>query len=225
MSQELDFSQREFSRPMLDLLKVIRGQVEASVGNAEALRPLLMCVRLVCRIFYSLNAFGLSEHMEAQLDEWMGEFLALLKVDTNVLDDPDPEKETPLEAVKVRLRRAESRGRKRAEGGDRGGGGGREADAATESLDSLFDAGADELGGAETVGPERRLLSAKTSTCLWSDARRSSRSSWGRLSPSFGSCFSRCELNGAPSCLLGQSCSSFLPFTSSFPCQEQTLLH
>jgi hypothetical protein len=101
VSQELDFSQREFSRPILDLLKVIRGQVEASVGNAEALRPLLLCARLVCRIFFSLNAFGLSEHMEVQLSEWMNEFLALLKVDTNVLDDSDPEKETPLESVKV----------------------------------------------------------------------------------------------------------------------------
>lgn len=101
VNSELDFSQKGFSRPSLDLLKTIRQQAMAALNNADALRPLLVCIRLICRIFYSLNSFGLSDHIEEQLNEWMEEFLALLKLDTNVLDDPDPDKETPLDAVKV----------------------------------------------------------------------------------------------------------------------------
>jgi len=101
LSRELDYAQKQFSRPALAMLQQIRAQAAAAAGDAAALRPLLRCARLVCRIFFSLNSLGLSEHIEEQLKEWMSEFHMLLKIETAVLDEPDPEKESPLDSLKA----------------------------------------------------------------------------------------------------------------------------
>jgi exportin-2 (importin alpha re-exporter) len=102
LSRELDYSQREFSTPALGMLKRVREQMALVLNDVNALRPLVLCARLLCRIFFSLNALGLSEVVEEQLKEWMAEFHALLQINTAVLDETDPEKESALDAVKVR---------------------------------------------------------------------------------------------------------------------------
>lgn len=102
LSRELDYSQREFSGTALEMLKAVRGQMGAVMADGAALRPLLLCARLVCRIFFSLNALGLSETVEEQLKDWMGEFHGLLAIDTAVVDESDPDKESALDAVKAR---------------------------------------------------------------------------------------------------------------------------
>mmetsp|Transcript_40918 Transcript_40918/g.105829 ORF Transcript_40918/g.105829 Transcript_40918/m.105829 type:complete len:971 (-) Transcript_40918:235-3147(-) len=101
LSRELDYSQREFSGTALEMLKAVRGQMGAVMADGAALRPLLLCARLVCRIFFSLNALGLSETVEEQLKDWMGEFHGLLAIDTAVVDESDPDKESALDAVKA----------------------------------------------------------------------------------------------------------------------------
>ncbi len=61
LSEELTYCQGLTQQPLLDKLRSLRGALPAAGTNAEALRPLIAGIRLVCRIFYSLNSLGLTD--------------------------------------------------------------------------------------------------------------------------------------------------------------------
>ena len=75
-----------------------------SPAAGDALEQLLQTARLCCRIFFSLNIFGLSELYESCLKEWMDLFHQCL-----ILELPaaaaaaaaDPERESPLDSLKA----------------------------------------------------------------------------------------------------------------------------
>ena len=58
--QELESSQNMFAGPLLDTLKKLSRQIPACLAEPVLLRQLLSSVRYVCRIFFSLNAPGLT---------------------------------------------------------------------------------------------------------------------------------------------------------------------
>ena len=61
LSEELTYCQGLTQQPLLDKLRALRAALPAAATNADALRPLMAGIRLVCRIFYSLNSLGLTD--------------------------------------------------------------------------------------------------------------------------------------------------------------------
>uniref|UniRef100_A0A7S3VJD6 Importin N-terminal domain-containing protein n=1 Tax=Dunaliella tertiolecta TaxID=3047 RepID=A0A7S3VJD6_DUNTE len=100
MVQELAGSQEAFAPALLKTQMMLSAQLPQTVDPA-ALRTLLASVRLVFRIFFSLNAPGLTPLIESQLDQWMAEFHTYLALPDNpALAEADPEKESALDAVR-----------------------------------------------------------------------------------------------------------------------------
>lgn len=101
---ELAASQDVFATPALEALQKISKQLPALVasGQPEPLRTAVSTLRLLCRIFYSLNSPGLTPLVESQLDAWMAEFHAFLALsDAPALSEADATKEAPLDALKA----------------------------------------------------------------------------------------------------------------------------
>ena len=61
LSEELRYCQGLTQQPLLDKLRSLRLALLAAATNADALRPLMASIRLICRIFYSLNSLGLTD--------------------------------------------------------------------------------------------------------------------------------------------------------------------
>jgi exportin-2 (importin alpha re-exporter) len=126
--RELESSQNAFAPPCLRALDRLAADARAAAaaGDAHALRVALSSARLACRIFYSLNAPGLTPLIESQLDDWFGAFhfwmsweepavapAAAAGASATAADpktaaaarpllyDPDPERESPLDALKA----------------------------------------------------------------------------------------------------------------------------
>jgi exportin-2 (importin alpha re-exporter) len=128
--RELEASQNAFAAPALRALQRLAAdaRAQAAAGDAAALRVALSSARLACRVFYSLNAPGLTPLIESQLDDWFGAFhfwmsweepmvvvsgdgvvvsasqqqtSATTATKRPLLYDPDPERESPLDALKA----------------------------------------------------------------------------------------------------------------------------
>lgn len=100
MIEELEQSQKAFASVALESLQRMSSLVPQYQGDLEQLKLVLSTVRLICRIFFSLNSPGLTELIESQLDAWMNEFHTYLSYENPALDEKDPEKESVLDGVK-----------------------------------------------------------------------------------------------------------------------------
>ncbi|KAL6747498.1 Cse1-domain-containing protein [Haematococcus lacustris] len=100
MVAELVNSQNVFAAPLLAAQRRLAAQLAAGPDPASQ-RSILSSIRLVFRIFYSLNGPGLTPLMEGQLDEWMAEFHTFLtRADDPALAEADSEKESVGDAVR-----------------------------------------------------------------------------------------------------------------------------
>ena len=72
--KELKYVLDTFVGPLLELMKEVSAAIQSNGGNPELLVSLFSCMRLICRIFYSLNSQELPEVFEDNMDAWMGEF-------------------------------------------------------------------------------------------------------------------------------------------------------
>lgn len=68
--------------------------VAAAAGNKEALTLLMRALRLGNDIFYSLNVFGLSETVEAQMEGWMKSWHQWLQFTDPCLKESDTDVES-----------------------------------------------------------------------------------------------------------------------------------
>ncbi|KAG1661631.1 hypothetical protein FOA52_002861 [Chlamydomonas sp. UWO 241] len=99
MVHELEGSQNTFAVPLLETMVKLARMLPAT-SDASQLRLLLSAIRYANRIFFSLNAPGLTPLIEGQLDQWMAEFHTLLGYENPALDESDTEKEGIVDAVK-----------------------------------------------------------------------------------------------------------------------------
>ena len=101
--RELKYVLDTFTKPLLELTLEVSAALEAGVhGNVEHTRQLLQCMRLICRIFYSLNSQELPEVFEDAMAEWMGTFHKLLVyVSPAELASKDAEKASEADEVKA----------------------------------------------------------------------------------------------------------------------------
>jgi exportin-2 (importin alpha re-exporter) len=88
--------------PLLALFTSIRTAVEANSNDAIRLKNLFISLRLVCRIFYSLNYQDLPEFFEDHMSEWMAGFSYFLEYTNPLLEDADEEIE-PSVVVNVKV--------------------------------------------------------------------------------------------------------------------------
>ena len=80
------------------------GHIEAQAANPEALKLLLGTLRLLCRIFYSLNWQDLPEYFEDNMASFMTVFLKYLQYTNPALCDDDEEDEPgPIEKVQAAI--------------------------------------------------------------------------------------------------------------------------
>jgi exportin-2 (importin alpha re-exporter) len=90
------YALQQFQEPLLQLFVQTGKAVEGYANDKQQLVPRLEALRLMCRIFYSLNYQDLPEFFEDHIQEWMGEFAKYLQyknpllVDEDEEDDPSP---------------------------------------------------------------------------------------------------------------------------------------
>lgn len=100
LNKELEYSQH-FITPLVATFKGLRPKIEAAAGNADLLRVLLSSACHASHIFYSLNSPGLTEDFEKTLDTWMDEFHFYLNYSNPLLAESDPDKVSPIDAIKA----------------------------------------------------------------------------------------------------------------------------
>jgi exportin-2 (importin alpha re-exporter) len=105
--KELKYVLDTFVAPLLTLLKEVSAGIQANAGNPELLVSLFACLRLICRIFYSLNSQELPEVFEDNMDAWMGEFHNYLGYENPALaaleNNKDREKAGVVDSVKAAI--------------------------------------------------------------------------------------------------------------------------
>ena len=104
--KELKYVLDTFAGPLLVLLKEVSAAIDSNAGNLELLVNLFKCLRLICRVFYSLNSQELPEVFEDNMDAWMGEFHKFLCYDNPQLaavDNKDREKAGAVDQVKAAI--------------------------------------------------------------------------------------------------------------------------
>jgi exportin-2 (importin alpha re-exporter) len=101
--KELKYALDGFAKPVLFLtLEAVDAlTVATSHNDTPACVSLLKCVRLVCRIFFSLNSQELPEVFEDDMDKWMGAFHGLLAYENVALDGLN--EKSPSDAVKAAI--------------------------------------------------------------------------------------------------------------------------
>jgi exportin-2 (importin alpha re-exporter) len=82
-----------FQAPLLALAKSLGQAVDSLASDAASLKARMIALRLVCRIFYSLNYQDLPEFFEDHMKEWMSEFAKYLQYQNPVLVDPSEDEQ------------------------------------------------------------------------------------------------------------------------------------
>lgn len=100
LNDELKYSQ-QLIVPLWETLKGLSLQLQSNSADLSRTKQTLSSIRLVCRIFYSLNSPGLTQEMEDTLTGWFAEFHTFLVYDNPALADNDPDKESSVDAVKA----------------------------------------------------------------------------------------------------------------------------
>ena len=100
---EIKYVLEIFAAPLTVLFNTTLGLVEANAGNAENLRTLFDSLRLICKLFYSLNFQDLPAFFEDHMGEWMAGFGILLEMPDVAEHDEGEETATPLCEIKAQV--------------------------------------------------------------------------------------------------------------------------
>lgn len=80
-------------QPLLAMFVQTGQAIEAYKNDAQQLKPRFESLRLMCRVFFSLNFQDLPEFFEDHMKEWMDEFAKYLKYENALLVDESEETE------------------------------------------------------------------------------------------------------------------------------------
>eukprot|EP00894_Picocystis_sp_ML_P003591 jgi/Pico_ML_1/54108/g4531.t1 len=98
-ANELKYVLDTFAVPLTELMTVTTASIQQT-NDVAALKQMLSCVRLICRMFYSLNYHVLPEVFEDRMNEWFSHFQFFLGYNNPALNESDPEKESCIDGVK-----------------------------------------------------------------------------------------------------------------------------
>lgn len=94
----------KFQEPLLLMFKQICQQVEGLANDAQQLAPRFESLRLMCRIFFSLNYQDLPEFFEDHINEWMEAFAKFLHYKNPMLiDDSEEDEPGPVEKLQAAI--------------------------------------------------------------------------------------------------------------------------
>ncbi|GBG29239.1 Exportin-2 [Hondaea fermentalgiana] len=96
---KLKYCLEEFQKPLLVFFKSCMGMIEPNGSNPAMLTNIFTALRLLTRIWYSLNWQELPEFFEDHMTEWMQEFHKLLVFESKALESDDDEQPGKVELV------------------------------------------------------------------------------------------------------------------------------
>jgi exportin-2 (importin alpha re-exporter) len=85
------YTLQHIQEPLLTMFMQTGKAVEAFANDPQQLKPRFESLRLMCRIFFSLNFQDLPEFFEDHMKEWMEEFAKYLQYKNPLLDDGSEE--------------------------------------------------------------------------------------------------------------------------------------
>jgi exportin-2 (importin alpha re-exporter) len=88
---DIIYSLQRLQAPLLTLFQTTSAAVDNLTQDKAQLEPRMESLRLMCRIFFSLNYQDLPEFFEDHMGEWMTEFAKFLKYKNPLLVDDDEE--------------------------------------------------------------------------------------------------------------------------------------
>lgn len=98
----LIFALNHIQEPLLIMFVQTGKQIEASQNDPQRLAQLCESLRLMCRIFFSLNFQDLPEYFEDHMKEWMDEFARYLQYSNQLLVDDDEENDaSPIDKLQA----------------------------------------------------------------------------------------------------------------------------
>lgn len=98
------YSLEQFQEPLLLLFAQTGKAVEGYANDKQQLVPRFEALRLMCRIFFSLNYQDLPEFFEDHIGEWMEEFAKYLQYKNPFLVDEDEEDEpSPIDKLQTAI--------------------------------------------------------------------------------------------------------------------------
>ncbi|KAG5184186.1 Cse1-domain-containing protein [Tribonema minus] len=93
LMMELKYVLEHLAAPLTELLQQTSQAVAAAAGQPQQLATLFECLRLICRIYFSLNWQDLPEYFEDNMAIWMAEFGRYLAYDGPQPPEPTMENE------------------------------------------------------------------------------------------------------------------------------------
>mmetsp|Transcript_36288 Transcript_36288/g.87897 ORF Transcript_36288/g.87897 Transcript_36288/m.87897 type:complete len:977 (+) Transcript_36288:29-2959(+) len=101
---DLIFALNHMQQPLLIMFVQTGKQIEASQNDPQKLTQLFESLRLMCRIFFSLNFQDLPEFFEDHMKEWMDEFAKYLQYTNPLLVDADEETDSsPIDKLQAAI--------------------------------------------------------------------------------------------------------------------------
>ena len=101
---DIAYALKHIQAPLLTLFMTTGNAVDNYPNNAAQLRPRFESLRLMCRIFFSLNYQDLPEYFEDHMQEWMDGFAKYLQYENPVLTDADEETEpSPIDTLQAAI--------------------------------------------------------------------------------------------------------------------------
>lgn len=102
--KDIAYALQHIQAPLLTLFKTTGLAVDALPNDAAQLTSRFESLRIVCRIFFSLNYQDLPEYFEDHIQEWMEGFAKYLQYENPVLTDPEEELEpSPVDALQAAI--------------------------------------------------------------------------------------------------------------------------
>jgi exportin-2 (importin alpha re-exporter) len=93
-----------FQEPLLKTYQASVAAIEQYANDKESLKAIFESLRLMTRIFFSLNWQDLPEYFENNIRAWMEAFLSLLLYKNPLLEDDDEENEPgPIDSLKTAI--------------------------------------------------------------------------------------------------------------------------
>eukprot|EP00586_Coscinodiscus_wailesii_P008972 CAMPEP_0172520780 /NCGR_PEP_ID=MMETSP1066-20121228/292199_1 /TAXON_ID=671091 /ORGANISM="Coscinodiscus wailesii, Strain CCMP2513" /LENGTH=996 /DNA_ID=CAMNT_0013303589 /DNA_START=78 /DNA_END=3069 /DNA_ORIENTATION=- len=95
---------QRLQEPLLRLFQSMGKEIDQLKNDPAGLTPRFESLRLMCRIFFSLNWQELPEYFEDHMSEWMAEFSKYLQYTNPVLTDDDEEMEaSPIDKLQCAI--------------------------------------------------------------------------------------------------------------------------
>lgn len=101
---DIVYALQHVQAPLLSLFIQTGKAVDAYRNDKAQLVPRLESIRIICRIFYSLNYQDMPEFFEDHIQEWMGEFSKYLIYENPLLVDPNEDDEpSPVDSLQAAI--------------------------------------------------------------------------------------------------------------------------